>query len=372
MAGRIDSIDTVRILAMAFVIIIHTDPFEGLGATANGFNFVLESTARFAVPFFFVAAGYFFARKTAASDPTEYLRERLISIGSIYVFGLSFAVLVFLSNMAREAAMANRDVLAAVVDKGMEYVAPVELLYYGTAVSEILWFLPALAYSYVFIYFFVKLEKTTYLIPVALGIHVVGLLGQGYAAFGGIALETRDPLFFGFFYTALGYVIAASDWRPSPDRRVVYLGATVFFGVFHVVERYLLGYVLQGETFAEGVYAPSYTIGTILVTVSLFCLLLATPRLGSGTVLPAWGRKYAVGIYVVHPAVLFVLVQLRDELSLGGTPLGETILWHLVFTPATFFGAFLICLAISAVGDTSPRRIPLSIVRQIRNRISIT
>ena len=372
MADRIDSIDTVRILAMVFVVIIHTDPLEGLGATANGFNFVLESTARFAVPFFFVAAGYFFATKTATSNSTEYLVNRLTSISSIYVFGLLLATPVFLLNMGIEAARANQNVLAAVFDKGMEYVAPVELLYYGTAVSEILWFLPALAYSYVFIYLFIKLEKTTYLLPVALGIHIVGLLGAEYAIFGEIPIQTRDPLFFGFFYTALGYVIASSEWRPSADRRLVYLSATVLFGVFHVVERYAFGYVLQDQTVAEGIYAPSYTIGTILVTVSLFCFLLATPRLGRGTVLPALGRRYAVGIYVVHPAVLFVLEQFRDELSLGGTPLGETVLWHFVFTPATFFGAFLVCLVISEIGDTSPRRVPLSIVRQLRNRVPVT
>ena len=63
MAKRIYSIDTMRIIAMVFVVLIHTEPFEGMGRYGNLANFLIDSSARFAVPFFFLTSGYFFAYK---------------------------------------------------------------------------------------------------------------------------------------------------------------------------------------------------------------------------------------------------------------------------------------------------------------------
>jgi len=55
MADRIYSIDAMRIVAMVFIVMIHTDPFVGLSATGNMATFVIKTTARFAVPFFFMS-----------------------------------------------------------------------------------------------------------------------------------------------------------------------------------------------------------------------------------------------------------------------------------------------------------------------------
>ncbi|QCS41702.1 acyltransferase [Natrinema versiforme] len=160
-----------------------------------------------------------------------------------------------------------------------------------------------------------------------------------------IPFEIRDALFFGFFYVSLGYTIYSRDWQPSPERSTLYLGATVLFGALHLGERYVLGYVLTGETIGQGVYAPSYTIATALGTVSLFCFLLSRPGLGRSTALPSWGRRYAVGIYVAHPPVLFVLETASETVSPFGYEISNTILWHLGSTPATVLGALIVYLA---------------------------
>ncbi|XVH30503.1 acyltransferase [Haloferacaceae archaeon DSL9] len=341
MAERIYSIDAVRILAMVFIVVIHTNPFEGVGAYGNALNFQIETTARFAVPFFFVTSGYFFARKTAGRDPTAYFVKRVRSIASLYGFGILLASPVFVAGTAVRAGVESESVAGSVSVKLTEFVSPLELVYYGTSVSEILWFLPALLFSFGFVYLFVRFDKAAYLLPVALGFHVVGLLGASYTMFVDIPFRIRDGLFFGFFYTSLGYTIAARDWHPNAARSRHYLAATVVFGALHIAERYALGYLLPGRTFADGVYAPSYTIATALVTLSLFLFLLSRPRLGADTPLPSWGN-YAVGIYIAHPPVLFVLERVGE--TLGG--IEGTILWQLTLTPATFFGALLLYLAV--------------------------
>ncbi|QLK27828.2 acyltransferase [Natrinema zhouii] len=332
---------------MASVVVIHTNPFEGVGTYGNLANFLIESTARFAVPFFFLASGYFFALQIARSDPTTQFRKRVSKISSLYLFGLLLTFPVFLTETVVRASIENRDIMTSVVHDLTAFTSPIELIYYGTSVSEILWFFPALLFSYLFIYLCLNHGLSAYLLPISLGFHLVGLLGSSYTMFIDIPFVVRDGLFFGFFYTSLGYAIYSHDWQPDLDRSTLYLGLTVLFGALHIGERYVLGYVITDSTVAQGVYWSSYTIGTALVTVSLFVFLLSRPDLGTSTAVPSWGRNYAVGIYVAHPPVLFVLEEGAEVLNSSGYEVQNTILWQFVLTPATFFGALLVYIAVS-------------------------
>ncbi len=338
MSGRIYSIDSMRIVAMVFVVIIHTDPFAGVSAAGNLVNFVLETAARFAVPFFFMASGYFLAVKFAQSDPGAYYLNRVATISSIYVFGLILTFPLFLAGTAVQARTEGYSVVGSLVTFVSEAIDPAELFYYGTSVSEILWFLPALIFAYTFIYGFVRIDKPAFILPIAIGFHLIGLLGASYTMFVDVPFRIRDGLFFGFFYTSLGYAVYYYDWNPTSKQRRRYLAATVLAVGFHFAERYALGYLLTGNTFADGVYSPSYTIGTALVTLSLFLFLLSWPTLSAETSLPSWGI-YAVGVYVVHPSVLYVLEGAGEGLTLLGVTVGDSVIWHLFLTPAVFFGS---------------------------------
>lgn len=343
MTDRIYSLDAMRIVAMAFVVLLHTDPFAGAGAGGNAVNFLIETTARFAVPFFFLTSGYFFALKTADRDPLAYFRRRAASIGALYLFGMTLAAPIFLIGTAIEAALGGDSVGRAVVGRLGEFLAPGDLLYYGTSVSDILWFLPALLVSLAFVAAFRLTGRTRLMLIVAVAIHVVGILGSSYTMLVDVPFRVRDGLFFGVFYTAVGYAIAAEGWRPAPDRSGRYLAATAVVGVLHVAERYVLGYALAGRTVTDGVYTPSYTVGTALVSVSLFLFLLSRPTLGERTPLPAWGA-YAVGIYVAHPPVLAALEVAAGAMA-AVSPLAAGMFWHLLATPLTFFGALWLYLA---------------------------
>lgn len=366
MSGRIYSIDSMRILAMVFVVTIHTDLFRGVGTYGNVVNFVIDSSARFAVPFFFMTAGYFFALKTARRDPIAYFINRAATISSIYVFGLLLTAPVFLAGTAVREGTGEQDITSVIVQRLFEFGSPLELIYYGNSVSEILWFLPALLFSLALICLFARANMTNYLLPVSLGFHIIGLLGASYTMFVDIPFEIRDTLFFGFFYTSLGYYLYSHDWQPNSDRSAIYLGATVLFGALHLAERYVLGYILTGESVFQSVYTSSYTIATALFTVSLFAFLLSRPNLGKSTPLPSWGR-YAVGVYVAHPAVLFILERTGEALSTMGHEIRHTLLWHLVLTPGTFFGALLVYIAAHRVGAIEIGGIHLPKLRSIRN-----
>lgn len=355
---RFHSIDSTRIVAMAFVVAIHTDPFRGLGGYGNLVNFVIDSVARFAVPFFFMTSGYLFARKTTDGNATSYVGKQVTALSSLYVLGLLLASPVFLAGALVDEGTGSGGVVRTAVRELAGFVSPLELFYYGDSVSVILWFLPALIYSLLLIYGLDRLEVTRYLLPVSLGFHVVGLLASSYGMFLAVPIEHRDALFFGFFYTSLGYYVGDSDWRPDAEWSRRYLWATGFFAAFNLGERYVLGYVLSGETFAQGVYTASYTVGTALLSISLFLFLLSRPALGAGTPLPSWGG-YAVGIYVVHPALLYPLERADAALRLLGFGGGNSILWHLALTPAVFFGSWLVYVAARKSGALHGGRLRL-------------
>ena len=344
MADRIYSIDAMRIVAMVFIVMIHTDPFAGLSAPGNMATFVIKTTGRFAVPFFFVTSGYFFALKATTRDPAAYVSNRITSLVSIYVFGLVLCVPTFLAGRLARAAVEGRSLATTTTESLAEFVDPVALFYYGTSVSEILWFLPALLFSFLLVSLFIRLGLSAYVLPVALAFHIVGLLGSTYTMFVDVPFEIRDALFFGFFYTSLGYTIHKRGWEPSADRGRLLAGLVGLFAVLQLVELYVLGYRLPGEAFGAYVYAPSYGLSTALLTVSLFLFLLSRPRLGVDTPLPSWGT-YAVGIYVVHPAVFALIRAGRDVLEAVGYTIDGTIIWHLLLTPMLFLLSFLVYLA---------------------------
>ncbi|SEH12658.1 Surface polysaccharide O-acyltransferase, integral membrane enzyme [Natronorubrum sediminis] len=365
MASRIYSLDSMRIVAMVFVVAIHTNLFRGLGAYGNVANFVIDSAGRFVVPFFFMTSGYLFALKTMHGDPKAYLVDRMVTIASLYVFGLLLAAPVFLAGAAIETGVDNPYVLDVLFSEFAGFISPLGLLYYGDSVSVILWFLPALAFSLAFVYGFVRTDKTAYLLPISIAVHLVGLLGASYTMFVDIPLEVRDAVFFGFFYTSLGYVIYSRGLTPRRDHSTIYLGLTVLFTAVHVGERYVLGYVLTGDAITQEVYVSSYTIGTALATFFLFMYLLSRPNLGKGTPLPSWG-KYAVGIYVVHPAVLYPLERFDEALRVLGYDIGNTLAWHLLLLWATFFGALLVYIAAQKLGALERNRLRLPRIRRIR------
>lgn len=343
MAERVYSIDAMRIVAMMFIVMIHTNPFAGLSAAGNMITFGIKTTARFAVPFFFLTSGFFFALKAAQRDPTSYVANRAVSITSYYVFGLVLAAPVFLAGRLARASLDGRPLAVTARESLLGFVDLTDLLYYGTSVSEILWFLPALLFSFLLVYLFIVTNNTAYLLPVALGLHIVGLLGSTYTMFVNVPFEVRDAVFFGFFYTSLGYTIAAREWRPSTDHSRLLGGLVGLFVLLQLLELYVLGYPVRGEPFGAYVYAPSYGISTALLTTSLFLYLLSRPRLGVDTPLPSWST-YAVGIYVVHPAVLAAIRAVRDILAAGGVVIDETLIWHVVLTPTLFVGSWLVYL----------------------------
>lgn len=243
---------------MFFIVIAHIQPFQDFGTYGNYVYFLLDTIGQFDVPFFFVTSGYFFAETATVHNVTSIVSDVTRKLGSIYLFGrlLSVAVIIGL------AVFQGISVTRTLIVRRLGTTSPVNLLYYGNAIAVPLWFLTALFFSIAFVACFIKFRKTSYLLPVAALIHIVGLIGTNYQLIADVPFRTRDALFFGFFYVALGYTINSIDWTPNKNHSSIYLGAVCFLSGVQLIEQYTIGYVIRDRVLRQEIYLTEYTIST--------------------------------------------------------------------------------------------------------------
>ncbi|MFH5801197.1 acyltransferase [Haladaptatus sp. CMAA 1911] len=332
MSDRIHSIDTLRAVAIFFIVIAHVQPFRGFGTYGNHVYFALDTIGQFDVPFFFLTSGYFFGETVNLDTVKSSVSNSVKKLGSIYLFGriISLTAVVGLA-LFRGVPVAN-----ALIARGIGDISGIDLLYYGTALAVPLWFLTALIFSLIFLGCFVKFRKTRYLLPIAILIHLVGLIGTNYQMIVDIPFRTRDALFFGFFYVALGYHVSSIDWTPNENRSHIYLGAVCLLGGVQLLEQYAIGYVIRGNVLRQEIFLTEYTISTIFFVLALFTYVLSNPQWGKNTILPKVGQ-HALGIYLLHvPLIRLLRTMNRVWRPAIGIDLTSTLLWQLAIVPLVY------------------------------------
>lgn len=320
------------------------------------------------MPFFFVAAGFFLATKLTPDRTLETVFSSAKKLVSLYGFGILVYAPVLFLGVAGLAKLQGRDVQRALLDKFVQSVDPAHLLYYGDAFAEHLWFLTSLIFAFAFVGVFTALDKRSYLLPTATLLHIVGILDQNYPFLLDVPGPTRDALFFGFFYVALGYQLRVTDWRPDTTRSRLYLGVVLGLVSVQLAEQYFIGYVLRDATLAQDVVLTQYTLSTTLFVTALFVYALSAPNLGRETRLPALG-KYAVGVYLIHFPVVRVFEAIEGLATAAGFDPSTTIWWHLSLVPVIYGLSLVSYLALDCVGiiDIGGSHIPR--LRRVTRRI---
>ncbi|UTV26565.1 acyltransferase family protein [Photobacterium atrarenae] len=292
---RIHAFDSVKFLAIIAVFVIHYMSFYGYGGEEqNAIYLSLNILARFAVPFFFVAAGYLYYFRSQ-SDSGQYTLRYVSKLIRMYLIWTLFYLLV-----------------VGLGYQNWQSFSWLAALYHGTLGFEIMWFMTALIITISLLYLAQRFQVTTPLLLIACMLHAIGLTGQSYQVLLPVELfnpqtntfltNSRDPLFFGLFYLMLGYQLARSNavrWiarAPWPT----YLLATLIFSALSVAEGLWL-IRRHGSTSAD------YYLMTIPVTLALTALVLTRPTTTSPSVLAKLGT-HSGEIYLNH-GVLNTLVM---------------------------------------------------------------
>jgi surface polysaccharide O-acyltransferase-like enzyme len=331
------AIDYIKFFAIFAVILIHTQPFEEttiLGIDGQYIDFVIDTIARFAVPFFFITSGYLFGKKIDFNKKgsiyfSEYVYKLMKIFSCWFVFYLMYDLLVKV--LFQSFNIFSYDEVTNYIKERIS----LEVFFYGASSGYQLWYLVALIWSIVILFVFINLNKLNLLLLSSLILNLIGLFSQSYSGIISLPISTRDGIFFGLFYTTLGCYLAYNQTeivkRVSKLNAKWYLLTFLILSIFQIVERAVTVYVLDGKI-------GDYFILTIPITVSLFLFVMRKPELGASSVFTKIGRG-SIGIYVIH--VFYIkFINLTIDV-LGISTINETVLWNILLSPVILIVSYL-------------------------------
>ncbi|WP_060678173.1 acyltransferase [Virgibacillus halodenitrificans] len=352
------SIDFLKFFAIFAVVCIHTGTVSGVhigNIDGDQLDFLIDITARFAVPFFFVTSGYLFIRKLkqlenkndqeVTSQQNHYFYKyttKLIKLWAAwFIFYFLFDLLIKYVETEKTSAS-----LISMVKEHITSIFTWDLFYYGAGQNQYhLWFLLALIWSVMILFVAYKTNMLKTFLLIGLGLNILGMFGQSYSFIYDMSWNTRDALFFGMFYMLLGgfmgsYILKVRNLAKRVPT-TVFIGVSLLFVFLQIGEASLTVQVAGGKE-------QNFFLSTIPLTIILFMLIMKHNQVGKNTIVSKIGAN-SVGIYVSH---VFVMETLRILMNRMGLELVmETLAWKLAFTPAVFILAYLFYIGVQKMKD---------------------
>lgn len=275
--ARKNGIDLFRLIGAFFIMILHAS----LGDLNETLEENLRLLARWAVPFYFMASGYFLEPKISGNlfsfTKIQNNVSRLVTI------------LITSSLLYSPFAVLNGDKLN-----------DIEILATGTYFH--LWFIGSLIFGLFFLWYIYFIKKVFLLPLVSIIILILATFVNSYDLLIGLDF---DHQFFRFLlsipFLFLGYYIAKMEFTKI-NKYVLCLIALSGFILQHFEVKYISGFLLDGSKSFQ------FLIGTILAVIPLF--ILSTRISMKANLLSSWGREHSLFIYLYHPMAYIVLFSL--------------------------------------------------------------
>lgn len=299
-------IEFVRVVAIFAVVVIHAYPsWTEVGA-------FLGQVARFAVPFFFIVAGYLFQLKLArlSDGQLTYVWQYLWRIGLIYLtwhFVYSVWPIFSVENWGQIHQAGFYSVIKAGL-LGIIQSAQGHLAYFLFAGGRgfHLWFLPSLAMGISLLFIANWCRCFAVGCVVALALFVVALLVGPYKETSvglDYSFNPRNGPFFSSVFVFMGAVLGKNWFKPS-----YFLGWFLLASglALHMLEVCWLEYRHDIP-----ISKHDYVAGTLLYGLGVSVLAICWQPKGKFKEFSLLGR-YALGIYLVHLLVLYSLNLFPD------------------------------------------------------------
>lgn len=280
-----NSIDIAKFVMAILVMTIHISP--GLCGSVN--DFISNGLARVAVPFFFIASGFFFFRKIDSTKLSNLLKTLkrifLLFLGWTVVYG----IYVFFTTFVHQ----EQPFL-----QGFYFLRRhIFLNPYAH-----LWFLPALmiGMSLGWIFWKFNLKKTAVILGSIL--YCVGVLGDSYyylaikneilKSFFDVYLQYftnfRNGIFFGFIFTILYNLFQ------NKSKKQLFILSTISL-MLMLTEYFFV---------KEYQYALDFNMFfSLLIFTPAFFSLLTKTEINISNQTALFFREYSMGIYFIHPLV---------------------------------------------------------------------
>lgn len=263
-----NAIDLVKFVCAILVVTIHVAPL-GDTETINMISYInfgiQQYLSRVAVPFFFVASGFFLYKKTSASDfNPEYSKKYILRMLRLYaLWSLIYLPMAIYSFFKDESGLLHALVIYAR-----------NIIFTGS--YRHLWYLNALIVAVAIISFLLYIKiKPQKLIIFAAAFYFAGLFAQSWFGFiiplrehapkvwhmlkllENVIVTTRDGLFEGFFFVAMGMCFAFLDIRIGKKKALIgflismilLLFEIAILQYFHYIREYDMYLFLAPATF---------------------------------------------------------------------------------------------------------------------------
>lgn len=265
------AIDLFRLIAAFCIMTLHTN-LPGFGYEIGS---IIRLGGRWAVPFFFIATGYYLGKKLSGDHEFHFILIEKNVLYLISIFLVSSLVYIIYSISCAKFWFAN----------------DVGFLLNGTFGH--LWFISSMIVGYITIWYIFNMNLKKYLPAISLVVILLAVLFDSYDLFLGKELDyTQIPRFLisiPFMYAG----VFLSGKKINKSRLPVWI--IIFF----------TGFILQYIEMAFFYKAYNYTpyehqmlIGTVIASISLFIICLSInikENFGSRL-----GRKYSLFIYLYH------------------------------------------------------------------------
>lgn len=303
---KISSIEALRGLAMFCIIATHTAPFLRQIKDYDAWYYlghVIQQLNSFAVPFFFLASGYFFALGVNKHGLPKQIKRYIPRIALLLLIWIVLNG-VFWGQWLQDVVDSGslRPLLSNFLFLPQYAVSrPDEFLYWGTAVP--LWFLFSLIEGSLVLSILIALKFGTkpillvgaaaYTFMLSASLYSDTWIGASFT----LPFQQRG-IFIAVFFLSLGYFAANSEISKIKVNGLLLLAISI---ILMFAESAIMS-AHNDQLFEE----HPYLFSTPLVALSIFIWAMQNPTAGSNSLLFKIG-SISLGIYVVHPIVIGAL-----------------------------------------------------------------
>lgn len=331
MTERIESLDTLKGLALFAVVIIHIrGEFIGRELIPGILDFIILNSSRIGVPLFFLISGFLLKKKFEQRVTNKYTVNYVKNLIYYYILatGLYLSLQTGLILIQSYTSISlPRTVSMTSSLTGLIF----DFFYTGYAIRMSLWFFTALIFSTLIIYLANKYRKINALLLIASLLHFIGIAVNSYQFFD-LPVPPRDALFFGLVYTSVGFKIAELKLEKIRNHSSQLIWISGLLLLLHLAERVLITDIVGIEPF----FWQDYSFLTLPLTTSLFLLGLSIPNLGAETRLNTYGKYTLLG-YIFHQIVGAILTGLAIGIgAVSGTSLLQNSTINLALVILTY------------------------------------
>lgn len=292
-------VDLTKFIMAIFVVAWHLHPALGI---SDSYDFYISGgIVRIAVPFFFVASGFFFFRKIDLYDlKWKYVKKYCHRLLIMYLIWSAVYLPISLNKIYKAD-----DHLQAFVDYILDFIFDGSFYH--------LWYLPGSVIAVLFIWYLLKKKiSLKNIVYIGLLFYIIPMLGRGYyrlysvifpeesyvnnimLAIGNVIYPVNG-LTEGVLYMTLGALVAKGSFNYS--RKIVIVGCFISWILWNTENVLLYEY---------GISNMGNSASLTMIPAVLFIFLLTTKiRLCSGI---DWImlREMSLYIYLIHPMFQFI------------------------------------------------------------------